>query len=204
MENDQRYTINQEEMIYVCNQIDNEENIDKNIKEFFTELINRRRNDPVEGGLQACAVVFPDKSAMKICENDGTAPHANAFINLVKHLNGNRNYISVQGTSNFMISRNENKQLIESGIGIRFLDGADELMLAINSNINSLSSHQVDILRKLIVSCKTLKDNNTYKNVKIGCYIADCKIDFEDLNDEHFNNLLDGIESLQKSLINSK
>lgn len=196
--NDDQFTNSQEETIYVCNQTENEEEIDSKIIDFFSELVNRRRDDPLEGGLQACMVIFPEKSAMKVCEMDGTAVHDNAFINLVKHMNGDFRYFSVACTSNFLISKMERRQLIESGISIRILDGKNELMLAITSKVESLSKHQIEMLNKTLFYCKMLKDNQTYDRVKIGLHIPGFEIDFEDLTDEHYNNILNGINSLQK------
>ena len=198
MSNDNKFTNSQEEKIYICSQIEAEEEIDRKISNFFSELISRRRDDPIEGGLQACIVSFPDKSAMKICEMDGSASHANAFINLVKHLNGNYRYISVAGTGNFSISQVERRQLIESGIEIRILDGKNELMLAITSRIKSLSQHQIEILNKILLFCKRLKDNKTYDSVRIGLSISGCEVDFEDLTDGHYNDVLNSIKSLQE------
>lgn len=166
MENDVRFTNKLDEKIYVCLK-DNEEENEKNISAFFTELVNRKRYDALEGGLQACAVFFEDKGAMKICENDGRAPHMNSFINLIKHLNNDNNYLSLKGTGFFILSQQERKQLIESGIEIRILDGANKLMLTINSSIKDVSSFQIDAVNKVICACKTLKDSNIYNTVEI-------------------------------------
>ena len=196
--NDDKFTNSQEETIYVCNQTENEEEIDSKIIKFFSELVDRRRDDPIEGGLQAGIVIFPEKSAMKVCEMDGTAVHPNSFINLVKHMNGDFRYISVAGTKNFIISEKERRQLIESGIKIRILDGKNELMLSIKSNVEPLSKHQIEMLNKILFYCKMLKDNQTYDSVRIGLHIPEFDIVCEDLTDEDYNNILNGINSLQK------
>ena len=198
MSDDNRFTDFQDETIYTCNQIESDEQIDKEMASFFSILVNRRRNDPIEGGLQACAVIFPEKSAMKVCEMDGTAPHANAFINLVKYMNGDHRYNSLEGTKYPIISKMEKRQLFESGIEIRFLDGKDELMLAITSNLKSLSQHQTEMLNKILLFCKMLKDNQTYARVRVGFCVSEFEIEFENLTSDHYNNILNSINSLQK------
>ena len=202
MKEDNKFTNIQEEKIYECSQMDGEEKIYEIISSFFAELIQRRRNDPFEGGLQACAVIFPNQCAMKICENDGNEPHANAFINLVKYLNKDDKYISLNGARYFSLSRMERKKLIESGIGIRILDGKDELMLAINSNVGLLSQNQINILNKFLLLCKRLKDKKIYNTIIIGIHIDDCEIDFEDLSNEHYENIINSINNSQSKTSN--
>lgn len=198
MNDDNKFIDFQEETIYTCNQIESDDEIDKKIANFFSILVNRRRNDPIEGGLQACTVIFPEKSAMKVCEMDGTAPHDNAFINLVKHMNGDYRYISLKGTEFPMICKVERRQLSESGIQIRILDGKNELMLAITSNLKSLSQYQTKMLNRVLLFCKMLKDNQTYARVIVGFHISEFEIEFEDLTSDHYNNILNSINGLQK------
>ena len=152
--NDKSFTNIQEEHIYTHNEIEKVELLDEEINAFFKELDKRKRNDLYENGLQACIVIFPDKCAMKICEGDGMAPHMNVFINLVKYLNNDPNYISVFGTSFFINFAKENRQLNENGIQIRIIDSEQILMLAITSMIDINSQYQISVLNKIIDICK--------------------------------------------------
>lgn len=195
MEKDKRFTNIQEETIYGFSQIESEEETNKKISNFFSELVERRRDDPLEGGLQAGVVIFPDKCAMKICENDGLASHTNAFINLVKYLNGDHKYISTIGSGYFGLYLKEHSQLLENGIEVRILDGKQELMLAITSNSEIKSQYQFEVLSRLLLFCKTLKDNKTYDSVRIGLYTPVDEVDFNDLSDEHYENMLNIINN---------
>ena len=196
---DKRFTDTQLEKIYVFNQMDSEEDIDKNLMEFFKELVNRRRNDIHEGGLQACAIIMPEKSAMKVTEQDGTTPHGYTYLNLIKHLNGDHQYYTRAGAQNFVLSQKESREKNESGIEIRIVDSANKIMLAINSKIKTLSQHQIDMLNKILLNCKIIKDSNIYNIFEVGCFVAECKVDIADLTDEQYENIINGINSLQKS-----
>ena len=199
MSNESLFTDKQEEKFYVCSEKASDEENEKSLLSFFTELVDRRRDDPYEGGLQACAVILPDRSAMKICEDDGIAPHSHTFVNLIKHLNNDHKYFTLKGNSNFMLTNPERKQLIEKGVEVRILNGKSEINFIINSNLAVLSEYQVEMVSKLISACKVLKDNKTYDTVQVGFHNPVCEIDFEDLSNEHYSNLLDGIKDLDKT-----
>lgn len=187
-------------MIFSSNQSDNEEETDKKINNFISLLVKRKREDPFEGGLQACMVIFPDKFAMKICENDGSAPHVNSFINLVKYLNNDSKYISLIGTSYFGIYSKERRQLYENGIEVRILDGNETLMLAITSKTDINSSYQIEILGKILFFFKVLKDEKAYECVNVGLHTPSAKIDFNDLSEEHYKNVLNVLNNLDNKI----
>ena len=195
MEEDKRFTSVQEEAIYAFKEMESEEEINRKMYAFFSQLVERRRDDPIEGGLQAGIVIFPDKCAMKICENNGSGSHLNAFINLVKYLNNDNRYISLAGTGYFAISAAERKQLTENGVEVRILDGQNELMLAITSEALEKSQYQFEMLNKLLSLCKELKDSKIYDSIKIGLHTPVDEIDFDDLYDEHYENIMRAINS---------
>ena len=79
--NDDRYVNYLSEKVYSSNSIGEYE-----IRSFFDELVYRKREDPVEGGLQASMIVLSNRFAAKVNEKDGTGLHLCEFVNLVKFL----------------------------------------------------------------------------------------------------------------------
>ena len=82
------YTDRLEEKIYHATNKDSEEKINEQLKLFFKELTTRKRNDAIEGGLQASLIIFPEIFAAKVNEEDGMGSHAQSNINLVEFING--------------------------------------------------------------------------------------------------------------------
>ena len=58
------------EPIYIIDNKSDEEDINYVLSSFFEKLINRRRSDDTEFGLQAGGVIYPDRAGFKICERD--------------------------------------------------------------------------------------------------------------------------------------
>lgn len=203
MENS-KFTNIQEEKIYACYDIENNEKIDEKISLFFSELLERKRDIPFEGGLQAGIVLLSDCCAMKVCENDGIAPHLNTFVNLIKYLNNDDKYISLNGIGHFNLYRDELNQLNKDAIQIRILDGMNDLMLAIITRLSELTEYQTEILKKILLSCKTLKDNKKYDQVLVGFSNGTYKNEVEDLDDKHYESVLSTINNLQGNLTNSR
>ena len=194
MNNDDKFTDVQVEKRYSFFQGENCEKLDSELSTFFSELVNWRRVDPFEGGLQAGAVIFPDKFAMKVCENDGFASHLDSFINLTKYLNNDYRYISSTGIRFHMIYANESRQIHDSGVTIRFLDGEDNLMLIITSKCEILSQFQSEVLNRLLFFCKTLKDKNVYSSVNVGFINRNDVVELDDLSNEQYRRILDSID----------
>ncbi len=199
MSTDERYTDKLDETIYAFIETDNEEEINKKLTTFFKELVTRKRDDPFEGGIQAVIIILEDKCAMKVCERDGIGPHTNSAINLVKYLNNDHKYLSIIGTGLFKLSTKERNQIAREAVEARILDGKEELMFAINSKVEEKSEFQIEILNKIINLCKTLKDNNTYKKVEIGVHTPKDDIEFEDLTDKHYENIITSLTSQIKN-----
>ncbi len=81
------------------------------------------------------------------------------------------------------------------GIEIRILNGQESIMFAITSNNGIKSKYQINTLKKLIELLKKLKDNQLYKNVKIGLYTPISKINIGNINDDMYATLLQALEN---------
>ena len=191
------YVSNLSEKIYHV--YDYNDNMQKELDAFFKELVARRRYDSEEDGIQACMVIFPDKFAAKIAENDGLSSHFVTSINLVEFLNKKNKYLSNSGAGYFQLSIEERRILYEA-IQLRIIDNPDELMIAITSSVDIKSTFQLKVLKNIVLQCKFLMDNNVYKNVAIGLNTPSIHIDFEDWNVGRENLFLDDIEETERKL----
>ena len=187
------YTDKQEEKIYSATEKDSKEKIISEFQNFFKELIKRKRNDPIEGGLQAVMIIFPNIFAAKINEDDGMGTHGQSKINAIKFINGDHEYLTEYGIRHFYLYEKELKQLLCSCIDIRILDGEETLMLAITSNKELYSTFEVQMLKRIILICNILMEKKYYKNVDIGLYTPKIKIDYGEWTTEKRNLMLEEI-----------
>ena len=156
------------------------------MKLFFEMLYKRRREDPFEGGFQACALIMPDAFAAKANENDGLGIHGVEYINLLRYLQGNSEYFTSHGYGYFYLHKKETEEIILNGIEVRILDGQDKLMLAITSDRSIKSVFQLKVLKMIIDLCKQLKDKGLYQEVEVGINTPDIKIDFDEWTEDKF------------------
>lgn len=194
---DKKYTDTQSEIIYAYNQIENEEQTNKKLSEFFSILVKRRINISFSEGLQAACVIFSDKCAMKVCEDDGQGPHLNALVNLTKYLNNDHKYITVDATGYFRLSQNERRQLTENGIEITIIDQVERIRFMITSHISVLSAYQVKMLNNILLCCKLFQDNKTYEQVELFIDAPSCSIHFEYLTNDHYEYIINEINKMQ-------
>ena len=150
------------EKIYHGNYL-NIEDIKKQLKSFFNELIKRKRNDPLEGGLQASIIIYKDRCAFKINELDGAGLHVISEVNLTKFLYNDNNYLTEKAAGHFGLYMSEMMTITKDAISVRILDGEDKLMVAITSSGNIQSKFEIEVLKYIINICKNIKENNYYK-----------------------------------------
>lgn len=194
-EEEQLYTDTLEETIYSATSSDSEEKIQSELESFFEELIKRKRNDPIEGGLQASIVIFPNKFLAKVNEEDGMGSHSQSCINLVKYLNNDHKYLTKFGMRHFNLYPKERNQLNILGTEIRILDGEEELMLAIVSEKSKENIFELKIIMEIIKLCSILMNKNYYKNVDIGIHTPNIKIDFGEWTQEKRENIFSTLET---------
>lgn len=184
---DDRYVKRLEEKIY-SSKGNKSELCDIELRLFFNELIERKREDPIEGGLQAGMIILSDEFAAKINENDGSGLHSCTNINLVKYLNNDYRYYSDKAMRFPALYWDQTKVLSEEGVEIRILNGSEELMIEMSA-VNNINNYQKEIIKKIISICKDIMDN--YQKVMIGIHIPNMVIECRDLNDESYEDIMD-------------
>ena len=196
---DDKFTNNLEEKIYFGDTNDLI-NVRNQLNLFFKELIKRKRNEPIEGGLQASVVVYKDRAAAKVNENDGKGVHIASNINLTKFLFGDNNYLTEKGIRYFGLYTNELGKFTKEAIEVRILDGQDSLMLAIHSYNEIESLFKLKVLKMIIDICKIIKDKNIYKEIEVGFSTPNISIDFEDFSETRYQTFLNFINNESKKI----
>ena len=194
MENEKYYTRELTEKIYVGTENNTDEDNYKELLSFFKELVERKRNDPIEGGLQAAIVILSDSYGAKINENDGSGTHIASNINIVKHLKKEKPYFSEMAMSRFNLYSEERRILYSDGIEIRVLDGDDKLMLAITSS-HDTNNFKQNILDKILQICYKLYEKKCYRSIEIGIHTPNIEVEFTDLNDDSYEYIISQLKN---------
>lgn len=185
--NDDRYVNYLSEKVYSSNSIDEYE-----IRSFFDELVYRKREDPVEGGLQASMLILANKFAAKVNEKDGTGLHLCEFVNLVKFLNDDHTYFIDKAMRFPMLYSEQLDVIMQEGIEVRILDGDKSLIISISS-FKMINDYQKEVLKKLLLVCREKLDN--YQNIEIGINTPNVLLESTNLdidNYESINSIIDG------------
>lgn len=185
--NDDRYVNYLSEKVYSSNSIDECE-----IRSFFDELVYRKREDPVEGGLQASMLILANKFAAKVNEKDGTGLHLCEFVNLVKFLNDDHTYFIDKAMRFPMLYSKQHDVIMQEGIAVRILDGDKSLIISISS-FKMINDYQKEVLKKLLLVCREKIDN--YQNIEIGINTPNVLLESTNLdidNYESINSIIDG------------
>ena len=166
-----------EENIYHGNSENNIEEIKQQLLSFSKELVERRRDIPEEGGLQAMMVISEDKFGAKVNEKDGEGSHRHSGILIMQFLNGDYNYYQPKVTNIIGRVKKEYYQQLDS-IDIRILDGKDKIMFAIQSLKKETSNYQYQVLKTLLDIWSEIKETNIYKAIEVGIAIPEYKMEF--------------------------
>ena len=169
---------------------------------FFDELIKRKRNDPIDGGLQASVVIFEDRFGAKVNELDGCGLHIISEVDLTKFLFNDNNYLTEKAAEHFGLYISEIMKISSEAITIRILDGYDELMIAIASENKLKSKFEVEIIKTIIKICDNIKKNKYYKSIKLGINLPNTSMDFSDYDKKRYKWYLDNLklDSIKKGL----
>lgn len=185
--NDDRYVNYLSEKVYSSNSIGEYE-----IRSFFDELVYRKREDPVEGGLQASMLILANKFAAKVNEEDGYGLHICEYVNLVKYLYNDHKYFSQEAMKFPMLYSKESSIISEEGVEVRILDGDKSLIIYISS-FKMINDYQKEVLKKLLLVCREKLDN--YQNIEIGINTPNVLLESTNLdidNYESINSIIDG------------
>ena len=157
-----------EEKVY---EIHNNEEIDRQIKAFFDEVISRKRFDPFEEGLQAGGVIYYDKAGFKICEDDGSAVHSHTFETLSQYLNGEKKFSGIDTMGNFGARHGDVNSFLNipyNGFTVRVLAGENEFTIIFETDSNNISSFQLNIIKTIISYVKKIKESGIINEVTVN------------------------------------
>lgn len=180
-----------EEKIYYGTKQNNEEELNGVLKQFLIEVYKRRRNDPIEGGLQAEMIIMPEKFAAKITENEGLGSHYATSINLLRFIKGESSYYRDDVTQYSVIIKDEILDILTNGIEIRILAGQENIMFAISSNREHLSDFQIELLENQINLLKKVQQKNDDIYVEVGFSTPNSSIEFENIDNSEYEKLSD-------------
>ena len=189
-----------QEKIYLLDDNSNENDIDNQLEMFFQELLRRKRDDPFEDGLQAGGIIYPDKFAFKVNENDGMAPHTHTFETLAQYIDGETKFSEIETIGYTGIRHGDPHSWLtinRQGFTIRILMGKDHLVIAIETTSNLISIFQLNIIKKIINITKTIFEQRILSSISIN-YLTkkdNFLVGFEPMTEEQFNDLDNLIES---------
>lgn len=200
---DDNYTNTLEEKIYFGTTKNTKGEINKTLNDFFSHLLSRRRNDPIEGGLQASLVCLPNSFAAKVCEDDGLQPHMANEYNLYKFLNNSNQYITTQGIRFFMLVKNELYAIEREGFYIRILNGEDKLMMVVFSKNDIVSPLQTYILKVIANYCKQMLEKKYYQDIEIAIRSNNINVNF-DYYDGKFDDIIEQLSNVNNNRLSQK
>ena len=197
------YTNNLIENVYQGNDQDKGEKIKSQIEAFFKELSDRRREDPLEGGLQASTIIMPKAFAAKVNENDGFNSHKITEINLLRIIKNEKNFYKEEAIGEYGLIYKEAHEIAQNGIELRILDGKKSIMISIRAINDIKSIFQLNTLKSIIDNLRKLQANRAYIHVNVGLHTPLSTIEFQDIKEKMYNNLLKAIEKEEKKLLNN-
>lgn len=196
MEIDSKYLITKfDEEIYSAKSSDNPDKINESITNFFTEMMKRKRDDSYEGGLQLSAVIFKDCYAAKINEENGTAPHLSTHVNLVRYLNGEKEFFTIHGTRRFKLIHNDMAKLLEEGIEIRMICSTDEFTIIINSENDINSEFEYNIIKSFVKCAYEFYKAKYLKNITFHIGLAKNYLEIENWNEMSYSEIEEYLNS---------
>lgn len=200
MNKNQLYTNKLIEKVYYSNSKEKDEKAKEQIQKFLTELHERRREDPYEGGLQAEMVVMPEAFAAKVNENNGYDYHKITGVNLLRYIKKEDKYYSKEAIKHYGLLYNEANDILNNGVEIRILDGKNAIIVAIVSNKGIKSQYQIDTLKILIDNLKESQSKRLYTHVKVGLCTMNGTVECEDIKEQTYNKLINALENEEKIL----
>ena len=166
-----------QEKIYNCTSSDDDEILKEQIALFSKELIKRRKYIPSEGGLQAVMLISEDKFGAKINENNGEGTHHHSFINTIKFLNGDTNYVTPEGSARIYFIKKEYYQCFNECINIRIIDNDEKIDFIITSKCKKTSAFQNKVLKTLLDYWSSIKIAGIYKKIDVGMYLPEVEME---------------------------
>lgn len=194
------------EKVYSVSSMNSIEEIDYVIRNFFDEILSRKRNDPYEEGLQASGVIGFDKAAIKINERNGNATHAHTYETLAQYLNGDNRFSTEESIGkNIFSKRNIPTSWLNvenNGIGIRLLIGEEQLTMIFSSKLSIFSDFQLDFVSSLLKYTKLHLERHDWKISAINFVTPNINVISEEYPSEI--EAIDDIENVINDMKNSR
>ena len=192
------HTLNKlDEEVITVNILDDEEDLDYEIKDFFNKLMKRRRNDSVEEGLQAGGVIYPDRAGFKICERDGNASHAQAQEHVSQYLNGVDEYTSEEAIGFINQRKNDPNSWInisKNGFSVRIVASKEMLIFVFNTYRYDINEFQLNVISKIVNLIKESYYNKEIKYPYINFVTGKDRFIFRE--NDNIEDQLDNLEAL--------
>ncbi len=174
------------------------EDVERTMISFVNNLLERKRKEMYNGAAYKGVILnLPEKCGLKATEHDGVDSHHHSEINLLRYLNGEEDFLSVDDMVNPFLYRMDAKTISDEALAIRFSSALDGLLVELDvpTNYNSFQLTNLILLMKLI---KELKDRNHYKVVEIVMKVPSerYKLHYNDLDNEKYNEMLEVINNL--------
>ena len=185
------------ETVYTMNDGYDMEDIRYELSTFFAKLMERRRDDPTEGGLQAGGVIYEDKAGFKISERDGHGSHAQAQENVSQYLNGETSFSSPEAVGMIGMRRNDPNawvNITKQGFTVRIVATSNALTFIFDTNKYQTTDFQLDIILELISYIKQAYKDGTIEYPYVNYISGRDKFVFND--DADIDEQLQKLEEL--------
>ena len=150
---------------------------------FMEEVISRRKMNE-EGGLQAGIVILKDRVGAKVCDDDGLASHQQSFINVIRFLKGEMNFVSPREVSFYLFTREDQNEMVLNGIEVRIISNLEEIQFLIFAHMNMFNEYQIQCLNTIIEIVKKIQEQNIYQSVNIGISTEEISKEYGVFTDE--------------------
>lgn len=198
--NSNYYTDFLEEKIYTANS-ENEINvINESVIKFFSEMLKRKRDDSIEGGLQLAAVIYKDSYAAKVNEEDGFGTHLESLINLTRFLMKKGNFFSEQGMRQFELLEDDIRTITAKGIEIRMMCNSSELTIFFHTKNDIKSEFEVEVIKSFAKCCQHAIENGYLKNIGFYLKTLTTTLEINEWNDLSYDEIE---ENLNESFLNN-
>ena len=168
---------------------------------FFDELINRRRDDPYEGGLQGSGVIQDHQAAFKINERNGEASHPHTMETLAQYLRGDTQFSSEESMGAWSKKGTDPTayyNLENTDFCVRFLAGSNSLVIIFTTRLDDFSNFQLDVIHHCLDFAKEAIESGNFFYVTVNFSTPNDKI----LSSREYS-VMDAIEKID-SLIQEK
>ena len=190
------------EDLYTMNDSYKEEDLNYELSTFFMKLMNRRRGNNIEDGLQAGGVILDDRAGFKVSEKDGRGSHAQAQENVSQYLNGESEFSSEEAVGMISSRRKDPNawaNITKHGFTVRIVATEDSLIFIFNTEKYKVTEFQIDVVYGLFKHIKKAYDDGTIKHTYVNYATSRNKLIFN----EHLN-IDEQLEKLEAHLISQK